>query len=63
MSVLDSIIDGVRRDLAVREAELPFGELRKQSERAWPPLDALAALREPGIGVIAEVKRRSPSGG
>jgi indole-3-glycerol phosphate synthase len=63
MSVLDSIIDGVRVDLAVREAQLPFGELRKKSERAPAPRDALAVLREAGIGVIAEVKRRSPSGG
>jgi indole-3-glycerol phosphate synthase len=63
MSVLDSIVDGVREDLAVREAELPFAELRKRSEKARPPREALTALREPGIGVIAEVKRRSPSGG
>jgi indole-3-glycerol phosphate synthase len=63
MSVLDSIIDGVREDLAARETELPFGELRTRSEKVPPPRDSLAVLREQGIGVIAEVKRRSPSGG
>ena len=34
----------------------------KAAARAPPgPLDALAALRAPGVGVIAEVKRSSPS--
>jgi indole-3-glycerol phosphate synthase len=63
VSVLESIIEGVRADLAVREAALPFEELKAAAAKAAPPLDALAALREPGIGVIAEVKRRSPSKG
>ncbi|MGH3492260.1 MAG: indole-3-glycerol phosphate synthase TrpC [Sciscionella sp.] len=63
MSVLESIIDGVREDLAAREAALPFAELKKRSEQAPEPRDAIAALLEPGIGVIGEVKRRSPSGG
>jgi len=32
-------------------------------EHAPPPRNVMAALREPGIGVIAEVKRASPSRG
>lgn len=63
VSVLESIIDGVREDLAVRESTLPFDELKVKSSKAPEPRDALAALREPGVGVIAEVKRRSPSRG
>lgn len=63
MSVLDSIVDGVREDLAVREAAVSFEEIKQQAVNAPPPRDVLAALREPGIGVIAEVKRRSPSSG
>lgn len=63
LSVLKSILDGVRADLAERESQLSFDEIKERAARAEPPLDALAALREPGIGVIAEVKRRSPSKG
>jgi indole-3-glycerol phosphate synthase len=63
LSVLQSILDGVRVDLAERERQLPFDEIKERAARAKPPLDAMAALREPGIAVIAEVKRRSPSVG
>jgi indole-3-glycerol phosphate synthase len=61
--VLEEIIDGVRADLAEREAALPFDELKRRAAAAAPARDAMAALRESGIGVIAEVKRRSPSKG
>lgn len=63
MSVLEDIIDGVRADLAVREAALPFDELKRRTADAKPARDVMAALKESGIGVIAEVKRRSPSKG
>lgn len=63
MSVLDDILAGVRTDLAAREAGCPLGEVRARARRQRPPLDGLAALRAPGVGVIAEVKRRSPSKG
>ncbi|GEL20306.1 indole-3-glycerol phosphate synthase TrpC [Pseudonocardia asaccharolytica] len=62
-SVLESIVDGVREDLAVREAAIDFAEIKRRAAQAPPPRDVMAALREPGIGVIAEVKRRSPSKG
>jgi indole-3-glycerol phosphate synthase len=62
-SVLDSIVEGVREDLAVRESEIDFAEIKRRALAAPPPIDALAKLHEPGIGVIAEVKRRSPSKG
>jgi indole-3-glycerol phosphate synthase len=63
MSVLDEIVDGVRTDLAERQAAVPLDELRRAVELAPPPLHPLPALRAPGVSVIAEVKRRSPSKG
>jgi indole-3-glycerol phosphate synthase len=62
-SVLDSIVDGVRSDLAVREAALPFDRLRIDVEPAASPFRGLSALSGPDVAVIAEVKRRSPSKG
>jgi indole-3-glycerol phosphate synthase len=62
-NVLDSIIEGVRADVAAREAVVSMSEVKAAAEAMPSPLDVLAALREPGIGVIAEVKRASPSAG
>ena len=61
MSVLDSIIAGVREDLAKRRR--PLGELREKLEGAPPVIDAHPGLRGDLISVIAEVKRSSPSKG
>jgi len=63
VSVLESIIDGVREDVAERESRVSFEEVKRGSLTAPPPIDALAVLKGPGIGVIAEVKRASPSRG
>ena len=63
MSVLDDIIAGVRAELDARMAEVPLDRLKECAERKPAPLDAEAVLREPGVGVIAEVKRASPSKG
>src|SRR5919107_152076 len=49
--------------MAAREAQVGFAEIKRRSAAAAPARDVLAALRMPGIGVIAEVKRRSPSKG
>jgi indole-3-glycerol phosphate synthase len=63
VSVLEEILDGVRADLAAREAAVPFAAVKDLAAAAPPALDALAALQGPGIGVIAEIKRASPSRG
>jgi indole-3-glycerol phosphate synthase len=63
VSVLDDILVGVRADVVARQAATPLAEVQAAAADARPALDALAALRAPGVGVIAEVKRRSPSKG
>ena len=63
-TVLNEILDGVREDLAFREAQTPLTELKSRVQQVAPALDALAALRAGfGVNVIAEVKRSSPSKG
>jgi indole-3-glycerol phosphate synthase len=63
MSVLDDIVAGVRDDLAVRQAALGEAQLEAQVAQLAPPRDPMPAFRAPGLSVIAEVKRRSPSKG
>ncbi len=63
VSVLDDILVGVREDVSARQAATPLADVQAAAADARPALDALAALRAPGVGVIAEVKRRSPSKG
>jgi indole-3-glycerol phosphate synthase len=63
VSVLDEILDGVRADLAQRQAQLPIDRLKELAARRPNAKDALAAFRSPGVSVIAEVKRSSPSQG
>ena len=63
MSVLDSIVVGVREDLAVRQRSTSLADLRAALADVDPPRDPMPHLREPGSSVIAEVKRRSPSKG
>lgn len=63
MTVLDDIIVGVREDLADRQRALPLAELEQQIADAPPALDPRPDFAAPGIGLIAEVKRSSPSKG
>ena len=62
-SVLAEILAGVRADVAIRQSAVPMAAVRARALTAPPPQDALGALRAPGVGVIAEVKRSSPSKG
>lgn len=61
--VLADIVAGVREDVAARETLLSLDAVKELAANTAPAKDAFAALRAPGVGVIAEVKRRSPSKG
>jgi indole-3-glycerol phosphate synthase len=63
VSVLDEITEGVRADLAERQARVSLDELKERAAHAPRALDGRAALRGDGVKVICEVKRSSPSRG
>jgi indole-3-glycerol phosphate synthase len=63
--VLERIVAETRGELERRKREAPLDSLPAQPEARSPaPAGGFqAALRKPGLGVIAEFKRRSPSAG
>ena len=63
VNVLDGILEGVRADLAQRQREVPLAELTARAADMPPALDPRPAFRSPGVSIIAEVKRKSPSKG
>jgi indole-3-glycerol phosphate synthase len=63
VSVLDEILDGVRADLAERQARVRLDELKESAAKAPQAKDGLAALKGDNVTVICEVKRSSPSKG
>lgn len=60
MTVLGDIVSGVREDLQARRSEVPLSEITARAAAAEParPFDLSV-----DFGVIAEVKRKSPSRG
>ncbi len=63
MGALDDIIGGVREDLALRQAEVDLDRVKQHAQRVDSALDPMPIFRGPGVSVIAEVKRSSPSKG
>ncbi len=63
-TILDEIVAGKRREVAERRARVPRSELERRLPAAPPVRDFRAALEAGRLpGVIAEVKRASPSAG
>ncbi|MFI5266271.1 MAG: indole-3-glycerol phosphate synthase TrpC [Chloroflexota bacterium] len=61
--ILDDIIDNKRQELAEAKQHRPLADLKSEARSAPPTKGFAAALRQPGLSVIAEVKRKSPAKG
>ncbi len=63
LGVLGEVVARRRTDVAAELGDRSFRDLARAALAAPPPRDATAPLLRPGLHVIAEVKRRSPSAG
>src|SRR4051794_40917076 len=64
MTVLDRIVDDTRDEVKRRRKEVPLKELESALERRAEGFRPFSeALTRPGVSLIAEHKRRSPSAG
>jgi len=63
MGVLDEIVAGVREDTALRQQQVSLDRLKERCQHVDPALDPMPVFAAPGVSVIAEVKRSSPSKG
>jgi indole-3-glycerol phosphate synthase len=63
VGALDDIIAGVRQDLAIQQGQVPLERLKERCQHVDPAIDPMPRFRGPGVAVIAEVKRSSPSKG
>lgn len=61
--ILDEICDHKRAEVAARRKAVPREALEERLQTAKPPRDFRRALREPGMSLIAEVKKASPTKG
>ncbi|MCL6429769.1 MAG: indole-3-glycerol phosphate synthase TrpC [Anaerolineae bacterium] len=61
--MLELILESTRRRVLASMSMRPPAALAELAARTEPPVDFATALRRPGIALIAEVKRRSPSRG
>src|SRR6201991_749520 len=64
MSVLDRMVEDTRDEVKRRRKEIPLKDLEKALERRAEGARPFSeALTRPGVSLIAEHKRRSPSAG
>jgi len=60
---LDEIVAAKKQELAQTRVEMPLPELEACISQRAAPLDFAVALRGDDVGIIAEIKRASPSRG
>lgn len=63
MTILEEILAHKREELAQVKEKVPLERLERICEERARPLDFAGALTQPGMSLIAEVKRASPSRG
>jgi indole-3-glycerol phosphate synthase len=63
VNVLDRIVEATREEVGRRRREVPLGELERHLEARGEDRPFREALAGPGVSIIAEHKRRSPSAG
>lgn len=61
--ILDELVASARAALPARQAEAPLAVLKERLAALPAPVDLAQVLAAPGVGIIAEVKRASPSRG
>jgi len=62
-TILDRIVADKRVELAAAKRSMPVADVRNAADRSAAPRGFAAALLSPGIAMIAEVKKASPSRG
>ena len=62
-TILDKILDQTATDVAARKARMPVAALYAKGEGRPAPVSLHGVLSAPGMSVIAEIKRASPSRG
>ncbi len=63
MGIIEQLIEGAREGVAARKREVPQAELEGQLSGRGRDRPFQEALTRPGLSLIAEFKRRSPSKG
>jgi indole-3-glycerol phosphate synthase len=63
VNVLDRIVESTREDVRRRRDDVPLSELERQAADRPEGRPFAEALLRPGVSLIAEHKRRSPSAG
>lgn len=61
--ILDDILFFTKQDLAAAKEEIPLAKLKEMIRSQGPVRDFKKALQGPGIKIISEIKKASPSAG